>query len=246
MIYITGDCHGDFRDIEYFVQKQQTTREDILIILGDAGINYFVYPKASGYVEDYLCTSLKEKLAQLPLTLFCVHGNHEARPQNFIDYEEQSFHQGTVYVQKRYPNLLFAKDGEVFDFNGKQYLIVGGAYSIDKKERIYQYTRGNIFYLWFPDEQPSAEIKKIVEAKLMSLDWKVDGILSHTCAYSDRPSELFLSHADVSDIDTSTEEWLETIKNRTSYEHWYFGHFHGDKEIDAKTMLLYRSIITLK
>ena len=85
MIYITGDCHGDFRDIEYFVQKQQTTREDILIILGDAGINYFVYPKASGYVEDYLCTSLKEKLARLPLTLFCVHGNHEARPQNFID-----------------------------------------------------------------------------------------------------------------------------------------------------------------
>lgn len=246
MIYITGDCHGDFRAIEYFVRQQQTTKDDVLIILGDAGINYFVYPKVSGYVEDYLCTSLKEKLARLPLTLFCVHGNHEARPEAFSDYHERNFHGGTVYCQEKYPNLLFAKDGEIFNFEGRQYIVIGGAYSIDKKERIYQYTRGNIFYLWFPDEQPSEETKKTVEAKLDSMNWKIDGILSHTCAYSNRPLELFLSHADVSDIDTSTEEWLETIKKRTEYGHWYFGHFHGDKEIDAKTTLLYRSIIVLK
>jgi len=39
-----------------------------MIILGDAGINYYLYER------DY---ELKEQLAQLPITLFCVHGNHE-------------------------------------------------------------------------------------------------------------------------------------------------------------------------
>ena len=41
MIYITGDPHGDFRNIARFCKKMQTSKEDVLIILGDAGINYY-------------------------------------------------------------------------------------------------------------------------------------------------------------------------------------------------------------
>ena len=41
MIYITGDTHGNFQRIKEFCQEQQTTTNDYLIILGDAGINYF-------------------------------------------------------------------------------------------------------------------------------------------------------------------------------------------------------------
>lgn len=39
MIYITGDCHGEFAKIRQFCMEMKTTREDIMIILGDAGIN---------------------------------------------------------------------------------------------------------------------------------------------------------------------------------------------------------------
>lgn len=38
--YITGDCHGDFQKVEVFCRRMQTTIEDCMIILGDAGINY--------------------------------------------------------------------------------------------------------------------------------------------------------------------------------------------------------------
>ena len=38
--YITGDCHGDFQKVEAFCRRMQTTIEDCMIILGDAGINY--------------------------------------------------------------------------------------------------------------------------------------------------------------------------------------------------------------
>ena len=41
MIYITGDTHGDFTWIEHFCERFSPTRDDIMIILGDAGFNYY-------------------------------------------------------------------------------------------------------------------------------------------------------------------------------------------------------------
>ena len=41
MIYITGDTHGDFRNVVRFCEKMQTNKDDVLIILGDAGVNYY-------------------------------------------------------------------------------------------------------------------------------------------------------------------------------------------------------------
>ena len=40
--YITGDTHGNFDRIEEFCQLNETTTDDVLIILGDAGINYWL------------------------------------------------------------------------------------------------------------------------------------------------------------------------------------------------------------
>lgn len=115
-----------------------------MIILGDAGINF------SGQKHDNL---KKRFLESLPITLFCIHGNHEQRPYTIDSYKEKSWHGGTVYYEEEYPNLLFAKDGEVFDLDGKQAIVMGGAYSIDKMFRlIYGYG-------WWEDEQPSEEIK---------------------------------------------------------------------------------------
>lgn len=58
MIYITGDTHGDFSRIETFCRKMKTTTEDVLIILGDAGINYY------GRDRDRL---QKEEISRLPV-----------------------------------------------------------------------------------------------------------------------------------------------------------------------------------
>ena len=109
MIYITGDTHGQFGRIETFCERFGTSREDILIILGDAGINF------SGWNRD--CVK-KRFLESLPVTLFCIHGNHEQRPQTIGSYREKQWHGGTVYYEEEYPNLLFAKDGEVFELDG--------------------------------------------------------------------------------------------------------------------------------
>ena len=109
MIYITGDTHGEFGWLDQFCKENTTGYDDILIILGDAGINF------SGGSRD---EKLKDFLLRLPIILFCIHGNHERRPQTLPGYQEVDWHGGKVYRQIEYPNLLFAKDGEIFDFDG--------------------------------------------------------------------------------------------------------------------------------
>ena len=217
MIYITGDTHGNFEHIESFCKRMDTSTDDILIILGDAGINF--------YGEEY-DRRKKIYLNSLPITLFCIHGNHEQRPYTISSYKEKEWHEGIVYYEEEFPSILFAKDGEIFDFDGKKSIVLGGAYSIDKYFRLL---RG---YPWWSDEQPSMEIKQYAEQRLEEHNWKIDIVLSHTGPLKFEPREMFLEGIDQSRVDKSTEIWLDYIENKLSYKKWYFGHYHTEKKID--------------
>jgi 3-oxoacid CoA-transferase subunit A len=217
MIYITGDTHGSFEHVEAFCKRLETSCEDILIILGDAGVNF------SGGLRDRL---KKQFLEDLPITIFCIHGNHEQRPGTIDTYKEIIWHGGAVYYEDEYPHLLFAIDGEVFEFDGKKAFAIGGAYSIDKEIRLMY------GYGWWPDEQPSEEIKEYVEQQLEKMDWKVDVVLSHTTPLKYEPVEVFMSGVDQSQVDKSTEIWLDGIEERLDYGKWYCGHYHTEKKID--------------
>lgn len=114
-------------------------------------------------------------------------------------------------------------DGEIFDLEGLRHLVIGGAYSVDK---FYRLARG---YGWWPDEQPSQEIKDKVIQTLCSCGWQVDTVLSHTCPYQYEPQEAFLPMIDQSTVDDSTEKWLEEIEQKLRYDHWFCGHWHIDQ-----------------
>lgn len=217
MIYITGDKHADFRNVLFFCYQYKTTKKDILIILGDAGINYYNNEK------DYL---LKDYLKSFPITLFCIHGNHEERPENIKTYKTKTFHNGIVYCEEKYPNILFAKDAEIYNFNNNKVFVIGGAYSIDKDFRLKN------GYNWYPSEQPNEETKNKVKNILKSIDNKIDIILSHTCPYKYIPREMFLSGVDQSKVDNSTERFLDEIEEISDYKLWYCGHYHTNKKID--------------
>ena len=216
MFYITGDTHGDFRRVKRFCRAHNTTLDDVLIVLGDAGINYF------GNSRD---NQTRKFISKIPVTLFCIHGNHEMRPEILPQYHEQQFCGGTVYVEDAYPNILFACDGEVYDFDGVSTVVAGGAFSVDKDIRL---ARG---WSWFADEQPSDEIKSKTEDTLQRLNWQVDVMLTHTCPHSVEPVEVFLPQVDQSTVDKTTEEWLQRIADRLNFKHWYVGHFHTTKQL---------------
>ncbi|MBR0457386.1 MAG: metallophosphoesterase [Firmicutes bacterium] len=77
MIYITGDTHRDFSRLS----RLTLSDEDLVIILGDAGINYYL---------DSSDDRVKKKLSRYPCRFFFIRGNHEERPENIEGYELKS------------------------------------------------------------------------------------------------------------------------------------------------------------
>lgn len=229
MIYFTGDIHGEVFRVSDMIQRYEITISDTIVLLGDVGMNY--------YGNKYRDRRSKKRLNQLGIPILCIHGNHEMRPGTIPTYHEVEWNGGAVYVEDEYPNLLFAKDGEVYDLEGLKAIAIGGAYSIDKWYRLQCGAK------WFADEQPLEEIKRRVEDKLTSLGWKIDAVLTHTCPARYIPTEAFIPGLDQSTVDNSTELWLDSIAERLDYTSWYCGHWHIDKRID-RMHFLYHSTET--
>ena len=220
MVYITGDIHGTPTRIYEFAQRHQLTKNDVVILLGDVGANYY---------GDERDERVKETLSNVKAQVLCIHGNHEMRPWEANGYVLTDWNGGKVWVQEEYPNLLFAKDGEIFAIEGKRYIAIGGAYSVDSYWRIQRHAG------WWKTEQPTEEIKRFVEKQLQENE--IDIILSHTCPRKYEPIEAFLAFIDQSTVDTSTEDWLDSIEEKTGYEAWYCGHWHIEKDIDKMHFL---------
>lgn len=271
MIYITGDIHGNDKDLKMRCQSNNLTENDILIIVGDVGANFYISPRDRGF---------KGRANKLGHTIFCVHGNHEARPYTIETYKEKEWHGGIVYYEEDFPNLLFAKDGEIYDFDGIKTFVCGGAYSVDKyyrawkaglwfggmyttdmankietlaangtlskeeKKKVDKYLEnysGNTLY-WWRDEQPSKEIKKHCEAVLDALQWKIDVVLTHTSPEKFEPTEMFLNGLNQDNVDKTTEKWFDKIEKKLDYKKWYAGHYHTDKTVNDKFQFLYREV----
>lgn len=237
--FITGDKHRNFDDVKSFCRDMNTRRKDVLIILGDAGFNYY---------EDSRDDKLKKEISNLNITLFCLHGNKENRPQNIGTYGVRSFCGGKVYYEPKYPNIYFAIDGEIYTFEGKKYMVVGGAHSVDKIRCLEENKP------FWEDEMPDDTVKAKVEEKLNLENNSIYGMMTHTCPIDYLPTEMFMStrqNAAIKrkprkakskklfkpDIDRSTEEWLGKLEKQLDYEVWYCGHYHIDKQIDKINMM---------
>ncbi len=239
--FITGDKHRNFENVKCFCRDMKTRRKDVLIILGDAGFNYF---------EDFRDDKLKKEVSELNITLFCLHGNKESRPQNIGTYGIRSFCGGKVYYEPKYPNIFFAIDGEIYTFEGKKYMVVGGAHSVDKNRCLEEHQP------YWEDEMPDDATKVKVEEHLAEQNNRIYGMMTHTCPIQYLPTEMFMStrqNAELKrkpniersknifkpDIDRTTEEWLGNLERKLDYEVWYCGHYHIDKQIDKVDMMYY-------
>lgn len=225
MVYVTGDIHGNPEFLIYKAQQLGVTKDDIIVLLGDVGANYYLNKR-----DD----RMKEALDKyIEATIFCIHGNHEARPcpATCEDYKIKLWNGGKVWWQEKYPKLLFACDGDIFELAGLRCLVLGGAYSVDK---FYRLASG---YAWFEDEQPDDAIKLHAETTLKANNYKVDAVFSHTCPFKYEPIEEFISGIDQSKVDDSTERWLDEIEDKLDYKAWFCGHWHTNKHHDKMHFL---------
>ena len=75
MIYITGDCHSDFRrfNMDIFPEQKEMTKEDYVIICGDFGGIWYQENSEGINKENYWLDWMENK----SFTTLFVDGNHE-------------------------------------------------------------------------------------------------------------------------------------------------------------------------
>lgn len=210
--HITGDTHGRFgRFDEYRFEEPE---KHAVIILGDAGFNYYLNKtdkKNKKIVNNY------------GFKVYCVRGNHEERPEKVPGihpfYDEEVG--GIVLKEIKYPNIRYFIDGETYTIQGYRFLVIGGAYSVDKNYRLQN------GYGWFKDEQLNESERDAILKKTKGKAY--DFVLSHTCPISWEPTDLFLNCVDQKTVDKSMELWLDEVKNNITFKVWLFGHYHADR-----------------
>lgn len=225
LIYITGDTHIPIDihklSIVNFPEQKQMTKNDFVIICGDFG---GIWNRSEE--EIYWLKWLNEK----NFTTLFVDGNHE----NFDllnSYESGHFYGGKVH--RILANIYHLMRGQIFDFNGTKFFTMGGAESHDK-----QYRRENIS--WWKEEIPSCQEYEEGLTNLDKYNWNVDYVLTHA-----GPKSIINNMIKYLDNNSLTD-YLETLHLQLQYNHWYFGHYHLDKQLDNKHTILYNSIVKLK
>jgi 3-oxoacid CoA-transferase subunit A len=224
MIFVTGDTHREFDRLYSLCGNEDA----MLIILGDTGINYCL-DNRDVYLKDYL--------NRLGIKLFCIRGNHEERPENISSYKEAEMFGGKVFMEEAYPNLIFAKDGEIYNINGNKVLVIGGAYSVDKEYRLLY------GYKWFKDEQLTEDEMARIYEKVKGEHFDI--VLTHTCPHKYEPTEVFLNGLDQSKVDKTMEKFLDQVEENIDYDKWYCGHYHTNKKID-KMEFMFKSVELLE
>lgn len=236
-IFLTGDKHGDFFDLVKDSDRYGFSDKDLLIILGDVGVNYFgtaFFSRNDNHA--------KTQLSQIPCTILCVHGNHELRPTSEEiagKYRRVDWMGGSAYIEDAFPSLIFAEDGARYHINDRDFLVIGGAYSVDKWYRLLRHMR------WFPDEQLTEEERGTIRQDVIDHGNREDIILAHTCPMDHRPLECFLSGIDESSVDTTTEQFLQEITETAEYNQFFCGHWHTDKQ-EGKIRFLFHDIVMLE
>lgn len=243
MVIITGDLHGDFDRLNQICEHYNTNRHDVIVLLGDVGINYFLNEKD---------TRIKKLLAELPVTLFCIQGNHEKPAKNIPTYKTTFFRGAGALYEEEYPNIIFPIDGNIYCLNGYQCLVIGGAYSVDKWWRLARAGVRDKFdkdYLnskktgWFPDEQLTEEEMNMITNNIKGRT--IDFVFTHTCPETWEPRELFLRSVDQSTVDKTMEQWLDEIKDIFDWRIWCCGHYHGDMVLAPYVEMFYTDFVEI-
>ena len=245
MIYITGDTHGNWMrrlNRRAFPEQRNMTREDFVIICGDFGI------WDDSKEERYNLNWLEGK----SFTTLFVDGNHE----NFDllnGYPISEWHGGKIRVIR--PHIFHLMRGQVFDIGGKRFFTFGGACSHDMKDGILEIgdprikrwrnswqRRFRINHIsWWKEEMPCEAEFEEGRRNLERAGWEVDFIVTHCTASSTQA----LAGGWLYQPDALTD-YLEEIRQKCRYRRWFFGHYHDNRNVTERDLMLYEQIIRIR
>ena len=249
MIYVTGDIHGEYWrcNDSYFPEQDEMTKNDYLIICGDFG---GIWDPVEGISEKELFHWLENR----PFTTLFIDGNHE-NFDRLYNYPVEEWHGGKVH--KISPSVIHLMRGQIFTLDNMKIFTFGGAASHDisggilapsdpdfktkelELRRSEKSCRINHFS-WWAQELPTDEEMQEGLNNLAACDNKVDVIITHCC-----PSSIQKLLDDDKYSTNTLTDYLEQIHQAVEYKKWYFGHYHRNRNMSDKDVLLYRQFLRI-
>jgi hypothetical protein len=229
-ILFSGDFHANSqRELSKITKREIVTRfgKELFdgikyhVILGDGG---FLWPgNERGDHYNYMT------LAFRPFPILCVIGNHEPilgrtdLPEVDIGIGEM------VYQINEEPFVAYLRRGKIYTMDGHEFLVLGGALSIDKFLRTPDKN-------WWKQEYWNEEEK---EAVLRLLDNRntFDYVLSHTGP--ERINRLLFGGVLGKYAKKFTDEvglLNDTIDGKINCRQWFCGHWHKDNYYYDETL----------
>ena len=250
MIYITGDCHGDFGRFNgaVFPEKRRMTRDDYVIICGDFG---GVWSRGGESRQE---ADILDWLESMPFTLLFVDGNHE-NFDRLATYPVEVWNGGKVHRVR--PHVLHLMRGQVFTIDGVKIFCFGGAASHDieggilepvdpllplkksrlnKAKRLYRINHVS----WWQEELPSLSEMTEARRNLAACANQVDFIVTHCCATGTQKA-LGLEGYETNHL----TNFLEEVKQNCQYTKWFFGHYHDNRNVGENEIMIYEQIIRI-
>lgn len=250
MIYITGDCHGRFGrfTMSVFPEQAEMTKDDYVIICGDFGGVWSLNEESPE--EKAVLDILNKK----NFTTLFICGNHE-NFERLYQYPEEEWHGGKIH--KIRDSVFHLMRGQVFEIDGKKIFTFGGASSHDVqggilnredpdfREKYKKARNGPLPFRvnrvdWWKEELPSREELAEGRKNIRANNFQVDYIVTHTCAAS---TLAYFSKGLFKGDYLNT--YLEEIHRRCKYKKWFFGHYHDNRNINDKEIMIYEQIIRI-
>ena len=180
MVFITGDCHGNFRRFgrRYFPEQETMDRDDYIIVAGDFGGVWADTPE-----ENYWLDWLEQR----PFTTLFVDGNHE-NFRRLDTFPSHIWHGGSVHQIR--PHVLHLMRGQLYEIGNKTFFTMGGAKSHDVEDGILDPADPNFHAQqsalkrsgrnrfrvlgrsWWPEELPSDEEYHTALKTLERTNWQ--------------------------------------------------------------------------
>lgn len=256
MFVMTGDLHANARgEMAKFFELEHLTKEDYVVIAGDFGLCWY---KEGENVDQEL---MLEYFSKMNYTVLFVDGNHENHA--ILDsFEVREWNGGKVHFLR--PNVIHLMRGQVYNIDGRIITTMGGAPSHDIQDGIfdpadyeneealvqairelekakggYQYALYRIKNVnWWDRELPSEDEWAEWDNNLKKVDYKVDYIITHEAPASVVPFVGIFPPTDMA-------KRLEDFRQKIDYKKWVFGHYHLDKILNDREIVVYDNCIPM-
>jgi predicted phosphodiesterase len=139
-IYILGDTHGNWKPMKYKI-KTFDIRDCIIIHVGDIGLGFQNYDQ-----QEYELMNINEFFKERNIEFLGIRGNHD---------DPYYFDGGYDFS-----NMEFLRDYTVKKIGGKTFQFVGGAISVDRKQRTRDIS-------WWKDEVFDFNPDKLVKCDVL-------------------------------------------------------------------------------